>query len=168
MDPKMPNFSQKQWDTIVSSFFSKYSGLLYWHKDLIRTVKRTGRLHGPLGHVWEFQKELKKGGYYDYGVEKIYNYPVQGTSGAIIKLALLTILRRSKHLTQKRFTMTVHDSLIWDVPLSEVEELAKINVEVFRELPDIVKQKFGYQIKVPIDGEATAGPTWGEQQKIPI
>lgn len=163
MDPKMPSFSQKKWDGIVESFFEKYAGLQRWHDAIEKEVRKTGQLTGPTGQQWVFKKEKKKQGYYDYSKEKIYNYPVQGTSGALIKLALVTIRNRAKHLKNKKFIMTVHDSLIWDVHESEVEELGKLNLEVFQELPDLCKKHFGFHINLPIIGEATYGPTWGEQ-----
>ena len=161
MDSKMPSFSQKKWDGIVEDFFQKYAGLQAWHDEIEKTVRKTGYLTGPTGQVWAFQKERKKQGYFDYSKEKIYNYPVQGTSGALIKLALITIRKRSEHLKQKKFVMTVHDSLIWDVHESELEELAKINLSVFQELPDLCKKYFGFYINVPITGEAQWGGSWG-------
>lgn len=165
MDPKMPNYSQKKWDAIVAGFFEKYCGLQQWHDEIEAHVRKYGELTGPTGQQWVFKKELKKQGYWDYSKEKIYNYPVQGVSGALIKLALITIRNRAAHLKQKKFIMTVHDSLIWDTPDNELEELAKINLEVFQELPDLCQRYFGFYINVPITGEATYGPTWGDQDK---
>lgn len=165
MDARMPSFPQSKWDDIVEGFFLKYKGLHAWHEQIVKEVRKTGQLIGPTGQRWVFQKELKKQGYWDYSVEKIRNYPVQGLSGALIKLAIIIIRKRSEHLKNKKFIMTVHDSLIWDVADQEVEELAKINLEVFQELPDLCKRYFNFYINIPIKGEATYGPTWGEQTK---
>lgn len=162
MDARMPNFPQSKWDSIVEGFFLKYRGLAAWHERLVKEVRQTGQLRGPTGQRWVFQKELKKQSYWDYSVEKIRNYPVQGLSGALIKLAIIIIRKRSKHLKNKKFIMTVHDSLIWDVADQEVEELAKINLEVFKELPDLCKKYFNFYINIPIKGEAQWGKTWGD------
>ena len=165
MDSRMPNFSQRKWESIVDGFFEKYNGLQIWHDKIENIVRKTGKLTGPTGQVWAFQKEKKKQGYWDYSKEKIYNYPVQGTSGALIKLALIHIRKRSEHLKRKKFIMSVHDSLIWDVHQDEVEELGRINLQTFKDLPDLCKKYFGFYINIPIVGEATYGSTWGDQDK---
>lgn len=160
MDSKMPDFSKKKWEDIIERMVLKYNGLAQWHKEIIKEVRKTGQLAGPLGHIWEFQKQ-DKGGYKDYNTHQIRNYPVQGIAGALIKLALCVIQKRAAHL-EKQFVNSVHDSLIYDVPERNVRELATICLATFSDLPDLVKKYFGYQISVPISGEAAWGHTWGE------
>lgn len=169
MDTKMPDFSQKRWEHIVTGFFRKYAGLSRWHDEIIAEVRRNGILTGPTGRYWKFNKQLKRGGYQDYNVAQIRNYPVQGTSGDVIKLALVIIRKRAAKLCPRsKFIMTVHDSLIWDSPLTEVRDLAKINIEVFREIPQLTLKHFGFLINCPIDGEADFGPTWGQMETLDI
>lgn len=168
MDTKMPSFSKKRWEEIVTGFFTKYNGLGDWHGDIINTVRKTGELRGPTGRLWKFNKQLKKGGYYDYSVAQIRNYPVQGTAGDLIKLALVYINKRrlKQGLVKSKLCMSVHDSIIWDSPEEEVEQLARINIETFREIPELAKKHFGFDINVPITGEAEAGPSWGNMRGI--
>lgn len=165
MDTKMPNFSQRKWDSIIEAAAEKYNGLVKWHDEIVQTVRKTGQLTGPTGRIWKFKKEPRKGGYLDYSVAKIYNYPVQGTSGDIIKLAMVVANKRrlAAGLTKSKQVITVHDSYIWDSPEDEVEQLARIILETFQDIPNLCQKYFGFYINVPIDGEATWGPSWGQQ-----
>ena len=170
MDGKMPPFSQNKWKGIVKGFFEKYHGLAVWHEKIIQDVYRDGYYVGPTGRRWDFQKLAQKDRSFDYSVGQIRNYMVQGTSGDIIKLALVIINKRRKKLglTRSKLVMCVHDSLIWDTPEGEYEALARLNIEVFREIPALCKKYFNFDIPCPIDGEADAGHTWGDMVNIAI
>jgi DNA polymerase I-like protein with 3'-5' exonuclease and polymerase domains len=166
MDVKMPNFSEEKWKGIVAGFFNKYTGLAEWHDKIIDQVYNEGQYTGPTGRFWKFKKVNKKG-VFDYSTGQIRNYMVQGTSGDIIKMAMVIINKRRKAmgLTKSKLIMCVHDSIIWDSPEEEVYQLAKLNLEVFREIPQVCKRVFGFDLLVPIDGEAAIGDTWGNVQE---
>jgi DNA polymerase I-like protein with 3'-5' exonuclease and polymerase domains len=167
MDAKMPPFTQKRWNHITEGFYDKYKGMVATHNLWIDEVRKTGQLVGPTGRIWKFVKEQKKG-YYDYSVTKPRNYPVQGSSGDLIKLALIKIKQRISHIPRALLTMTVHDSIILDVEEKHIEETATICIHTFRKIPEFAKQYFDWDICVPIDGEAEFGPTWGDMREIVI
>ena len=121
---------------------------------------------GPTGRWWKFEK-ANRGGIWDYDVGQIRNYMVQGTSGDIIKLALVYIRKRLlKEYPEALLCMTVHDSIILDLPEKIVEPVAKICVDTFREIPQLLVKHFNWSIPVPIDGEAEAGYSWGDMKRI--
>jgi DNA polymerase-1 len=170
MDPDMPNFSQKRWETIIEGFFKKYNGLLTYHKECVSEVRKTGQLVGPTGRIWKFQKVEKRGGYKDYSEPQIYNYPTSGTAADIIKLAIVVANKRrlQEGLIKSLPMIAVHDSYVWDTPEEECESLAKIVIETFREIPFLCKKHFGFEISCPITGEASFGKSWGEQMVIEL
>jgi len=162
----MPNFSKKKWEKIIEGFFNKYSGMGRAHQEWIGRVQRTGQLVGPTGRIWKFEKELKRG-MWQYSVSKIRNYPVQGSAGDLIKLAIVTIRKRlAERYPQALMVMTVHDSIIFDVPKEVAYPVAEICIEVFEELPKLAKKYFNWDIKVPITGEAELGDSWGNVERI--
>jgi DNA polymerase I-like protein with 3'-5' exonuclease and polymerase domains len=63
---------------------------------------------------------------------------------------------------------TVHDSIIFDAPEHEVEEIGTIALDVFKHIPQYVEQYFGWKITVPITGEVEYGPSWGEMKPLMI
>lgn len=160
----MPDFSKQKWENILAAFFKKYGGMSQAHQEWIAEVRRTGQLRGITGRIWQFHKERQYGGYEDYSVTKIRNYPVQGTAGDIIKLALVYIKKRSRQYDYV-LTMTVHDSIIIDIGERDIHAVATICKETFQEIPDLVKKHFGYQMRVPIDGEIEIGPNWGSTKE---
>lgn len=170
MDTNMPDFSQQKWKDIVDSFFTKYNGLAAWHEKIIKYVQEFGTYTGPTRRTWVFPKHQQKDGSWDYSNGQIRNFMVQGTSGDIIKMALVIINKRRKEagLLRSKLVMCVHDSIIWDTPKEECEALARLNIEVFRSIPQICQRAFGFTIPVPIDGEADAGINWGEVTNIAI
>ncbi len=170
MDNKMPNFSKDKWKDIVKGFFEKYAGLATWHQQIIDEVRKTGMYKGPTGRIWKFNKYPQKGGYLDYDVGQIRNYMVQGTSGDIIKLAMVVANKKrlATGLIESKQVITVHDSYIWDTPEHEAKELAKIIIEVFREIPELCQKYFGFRINCPITGEADLGLSWGDMKGLNI
>ena len=170
MDPKMPDFPQKRWEAILEGFFKKYSGMGAWHNEIIKQVRKTGELRGPTGRIWKFDKQQQKGGWYDYSVAQIRNYPVQGTAGDLIKLAMVYIekRRRQARLLKSKLMIGVHDCLVWDTPEEEAYELAEIAIRTFREIPELVKRHFNFDINCPITGEAELGPSWGTMKGLHI
>ena len=166
MDQKMPSFSNAKWESICEGFYSKYKVFSSVHKDWVKQVNKTGRIQGPTGRVWTFDKKLMKGGYHAYNKAQIYNYPVQGTSGDIIKLAMVYVRKRIKHLPVYLIN-TVHDSLIFDGDgEASCIEAGRICLDTFQEIPDLVKRHFGWKMGVPITGEISMGHSWGTTQEV--
>jgi len=166
MDNKMPSFTMHKWQSIMDAFYAKYSGMFKAHEEWVHTVRRTGEIIGPTGRRWLFTKQNKKG-YWDYSVTQIRNYPVQGTAGDLIKLALVYIRKRLlAAYPQALMVMTVHDSIIFDLPDAIVKPVAKICIDTFQELPILAEKHFNWLIPVPITGEADAGPSWGRMERI--
>ena len=69
---------------------------------------------------------------------------------------------------QSLLVNTVHDSLIFDAPESEVEELGRIAMSTFKSVPDLMWKYFGWKITVPITGEVEYGPSWGEMKLLEL
>ena len=53
-------------------------------------------------------------------------------------------------------------------PEDEVKNLGEICVTHFRNVPKYLKDSFGWELKVPIDGEVEFGPSWGEMVQLEI
>ena len=167
-DPVMPKFSLRKWEKIVTNFFDKYSGLLEWHKQILQEVyKSGGYLSGPTGLTWQFEKQNKKNGPRDYNKGQIYNYPVQGISAQVLKLASIQALNKTKDLDAK-LIMMVHDSLIWDVVKKDLDKLANRSYNIFIGLPTSLSKFFNIDFNVPLTGEIKVGPSWGTMKPYTI
>lgn len=163
MDPTMPNFSQKKWQTILNNFYEKYAGLGLWHDKIVQQVYKAGELRGPTGRIWSFDKKLIKGAW-DYNVSQIYNTPVQGTAGDIMKVCLLELASAFKAYPEIHMIMIVHDSFIFDIPDHHFKFVADTCLDVFNAVPVLMQKYFGMHVNCPITGEVKYGPSWGEMQ----
>ena len=82
------------------------------------------------------------------------NMPLQGSSADIIKIAMVNVYNRlKKECSSAKLIMQVHDELILDAPISQVELASKILKE---EMENALK------LSVPLTVETSVGKNWYE------
>ena len=82
------------------------------------------------------------------------NAPIQGTSADIIKIAMIRIDRRLRESAfSTRMVLQIHDELLFEAPLSEVEALKEM---VVSEMEGVIK------LSVPLTVECKDGKNWLE------
>ena len=82
------------------------------------------------------------------------NTPVQGSAADIIKLSMINIADELKNNSLKsKLILQVHDELVFDVPLEEVDLLKKIIIE---------NMENAYKLKVPLIVDLGIGNNWLE------
>ena len=82
------------------------------------------------------------------------NTPIQGTSADILKKAMIEIYNIFKEKNLKtKMIVQVHDELVFDVPLNELEEVKKI-------VKDTMENT--YKLDVPLNVEINYGSNWYE------
>ncbi len=82
------------------------------------------------------------------------NAPIQGTSADIIKIAMIGIDRRLREAgLNARMVLQVHDELVFESPMSEVESLKRMVVE---EMEGVIR------LSVPLTVECSNGKNWLE------
>ncbi len=86
------------------------------------------------------------------------NTPVQGSAADLIKLAMINIQNEiKKNKLESRMLITVHDELVFEVPLKEKDVMI-----------DLVRQQMEHPIKlsVPIKTSIKLGPNWLNLKEI--
>ncbi len=85
------------------------------------------------------------------------NAPIQGTSADIIKLAMLSVDKelRERGLRAKML-LQVHDDLVLEVPLDELEEVALL-------VKNCMENAF--ELKVPLEVEVKVGANWYDMKR---
>lgn len=163
MDPQMPDLGKKGWERVVQSFLEHYSGLYRWHQQLYRSVCREGRLVGPTGRHWVFNKHKTPNGL-AYKRAQVYNYPVQGTSADVIYLATKYI--RQDIPNGVKLINCVHDSLIFDLPKKDLDKTLEVCYTVFNTLSNRISNYFGFKWSVPLGCEAKCGNNWSNMKEV--
>lgn len=173
MDYRMPQLGQKRWNAIVEGFNDKYKGLINWQNKNFQEVCRTGSLKAFSGREYIYNKYRNKDGSWSYSRPQVCNYIVQGTATAdVMPLCMLVAHRRLAKggYFEKgvKFINQVHDSIILDAPDELCEEVAKIIIGIFRDIPKLVYNYWGYNWITPMDGESKIGYTWSDMKKLKI
>jgi DNA polymerase-1 len=82
------------------------------------------------------------------------NAPIQGTSADIIKIAMIGIDRRIREAgLNARMVLQVHDELVFESPVPEVDTLKRLVVE---EMEGVIR------LSVPLTVECNDGKNWLE------
>ncbi len=80
------------------------------------------------------------------------NMPIQGTAADLIKIAMINIDRElSQRISRSRMLMQVHDELVFDVPIEELEEIPHMIRSVMEHAMDL---------KVPLKVETGVSGNW--------
>jgi DNA polymerase-1 len=92
------------------------------------------------------------------GERMAVNMPIQGTSADIIKISMINIQDIFNTLGLKsKMLIQVHDELIFESPVNEVEQVCSILDE---KMPNAVK------LSVPLDIEIKTGVNWNDMKTV--
>ncbi|MBR5843860.1 MAG: DNA polymerase I [Bacteroidaceae bacterium] len=89
-----------------------------------------------------------------YAERNAINAPIQGSAADIIKIAMINIYNRmQREGLQARMILQVHDELNFDVPVSEVDQLARLVTE---------EMQRAYTMCVPLTADSGVADNWLE------
>lgn len=162
-DPKMPDWKIGRWKDVIKAWYERYTGIDAWQQGNIKhVIDGDGTLVLPTGRSYKFKVDH----YGKYDERKIKNYPVQGLAGGdLLPLAGVIIYKAMKKRKMKsKMIMTVHDSIVFDYVKSEEKALSDLCLRVFKSLPKYVKQYWGVDWVVPIEGETEIGNNYGSMK----
>lgn len=147
--------SVNYWKRVLDKFFDKYRGLAKWHEQIIQEVVSTGYYVNPAtGRTYKYQRDQRG----NWPVTQIKNYPVQGLGADIMSIARVSFKRRFDDLKIPGVIVnSIHDSIVVDVPSTEVQHVSELFHAVFRDLPSNFKRIFGVDFNLPLLCEVQYG-----------
>lgn len=153
--------SKKKWVGVIEKFFDKYEGVHEHSIGLIRAATTDGQLVIPTGRYYPIAPIQTPRGP-EWPNTQILNYPIQGFSADIVLQARLLAWKWVRALgygVRALFINTVHDSIEMDVD-NDPELVYTICItlrDCFRKVDVPLKQKYGVNLNVPMDGECKFG-----------
>ena len=150
-------FSPEKGRKFIENYFSKYPGMWQYIESVKEQVRRDGYVATLLGR----RRYLPDINASNHNVRQAaeraaVNMPIQGGAADIMKLAMIRVHRSMGEAGLKaRMLLQVHDELIFEVPIGELETLQEV---VFREMPDAL------ELTVPLVVEVKSGYTWGDME----
>lgn len=147
--------SQKYWQDVIDKFFDKYRGLNKRHLQLIQEATTTGKTVSPFGRVHPHAP--RKNG--EWHVPDITNHINQGCGADVMAVARVTCAARWEQMDlEGELISTVHDSIVFDLPKKNVEPVAQMVLQVFKDLPTSISKAFDVNWNLPLMCEIGIGP----------
>jgi len=149
--------SRTEAKTIIDNYFTQYPSIKTYMDRTIKFAKEHSYVKTELGRKrWLRDIHSANQTVRGYAERNAINMPIQGTAADMIKLAMITVQKELKQSGMRaRMTLQVHDELVFDVPVGEVqqvEQLIKKAMEGAMKLPH----------DVPVNVETGSGGNWLE------
>ena len=138
----------------IAKYFERYPGVAQYMERTRLEARDRGYVETVFGRrLW--LPEIKSNGPRRQGAERAaINAPMQGTAADLIKLAMIAVENWiEKEQLKTKMLLQVHDELVFDVPMDEIELLQA-------KLPCLMCQVA--QLKVPLVVSIGVGDNWEE------
>lgn len=150
---KDTGISVKEADEFIKDYLETFKGVKAYMADITEFAKKNGfvqTLYNRKRLLPEINNSNKN--IQALGARMAMNTPIQGTSADIIKIAMVKVANRlEKEGLKSKLVLQVHDELIVESPISEVEQAKKIlNEEMMN----------AAQLSVPLSADVSVGENW--------
>lgn len=152
---KQLNISQTQAAEYIRKYFEEYPRIQKYMEDTKNYAREHGYVLNLFGRkcfvplISDKNHALKQ-----FAERAAINAPIQGTSAELIKIAMIEIDRQIKQLNLKtKMILQIHDELLFEAPIDEVEKVAKLIKTTMQKAP---------KITVPLIVETKIGDNWIE------
>ena len=137
----------------IDKYFQRYPGVKNYMDETRLSAKSKGYVETVFGRRLYLPEINSPNGPRQKGAERAaINAPMQGTAADLIKLSMNKVLHVLDSENRKtKMIMQVHDELVFEVPLEEVEW---VRVEIPRLMAEVA------QLKVPLLAEIGVGENW--------
>lgn len=145
--------SPKEASEFIKNYLNTYPGIQKYMDDIIEKAHEDGYVRTMLNRKRTIPELGNKNYMIRSGAERMaLNTPIQGTSADIIKKAMVEIDKEFKNNKIKaKMIVQVHDELVFDCPVDEVEKVKKIIKNVMENT---------YTLKVPLKVDIEYGTDW--------
>ena len=149
------NLSRSESKIIIDNYYNSYPALKEFISNQISFARENGFVQTILGRKRFLNDINSRNGMIRSSAERnAVNTPVQGSAADIIKLSMIKINDEIKNNSLKsKLILQVHDELVFDVPIVEVDVIKKIIID---------KMENAYKLKVPLTVDLGIGNNWLE------
>ena len=149
------NISRKEAEEYINRYFETYPKIKQYLDSLVEEAKTKGYVSTLFGRRRPVP-EIASSNFMQrsFGERIAMNSPVQGTAADIMKIAMIRVAARlrSDH-SKARIVLQVHDELIIEAPVNEVDYVTRILQEEMEAAADI---------SVPLEVSVSTGSDWYE------
>ena len=168
----------------INTFYSRYTGVKRYHEEIVAKAEKEAVVSydpdksgpqytyyhtSPTGRHYIFNKYTNeyKGGL-SFSPTELKNWPIQGfATGDVVPMMVGILLRKledAKLTPDVKLVMTVHDSVVLDVPLDKLNACAILAKQTLEDAPKYMKSIFNIDFPCQLGVGVDAGLNW--QDKI--
>lgn len=150
------NIKRSEANDLIQQYFKQYKGIQAYMERTVALARDQGYVTTLMGRRRYLRDINSKSSLEKSNAERMaINSPIQGSAADLIKLAMINISQSIKNSGYKsRMILQVHDELIFDVPLEELDIMKAL---VKREMENAMPS-----LSVPILAEVGVGNNWRE------
>jgi DNA polymerase I len=155
--------SRGEAEAFIRTYFEKYPAVRTYIERTKALAAEKGYVETLLGRRRYFPNLKEQRGPERGRLEReAINHPIQGTAADIIKLAMIQLQAElEKRRLKARMLLQVHDELVLECPLAELEEAAELTSRLMSEaLPKEAS------LSVPLKVDVEVGENWLEMETI--
>lgn len=145
--------SVKEAGEYINNYLLKYNGIKDFMQNTVEIAKKQGyisTLFNRIRYIPELSNKNKN--VQQFGKRIAMNTPIQGTAADIIKIAMNNVYEEfNKNNLKSKLIMQVHDELIVESPIQEVEIASKILKDCMQ---NVIK------LSVPLKVDLNVGKSW--------
>ena len=149
--------SRTEAKTIIDNYFTQYPAIKQYMDRSVNFAKEHGYVETVMGRK-RWLKDIYSANFTvrGYAERNAINMPIQGTAADMIKLAMIKVHKElKKQKLNARMTLQVHDELVFDVPLPEIDQVKALVKECMESAMPLPHQ-------VPVNVETGSGQNWLE------
>ena len=145
--------ARKEAAEIIKNYFEKYSGIKNYMDSIIETARENNYVETLMGRR-RYLRDINSRNAIVRGFAErnAINAPIQGSSADMIKVAMIEVHKEMiKNKMKSKMILQVHDELVFDAKLEELDKLKEIVEKGMRE---------ALELKVPVIVEMNTGTNW--------
>lgn len=141
---------------LIEQYFTQYKDLKAYMDNTVEFARKNGYVITLLGRRRYLRDIDSRNSLARSNAERMaINTPIQGTAADLIKIAMINIHKEFQaQQLETKMILQVHDELVFDVPIDEVEKVTEIiKTKMIHAIPNL---------KVPIEVSVGKGNNWLE------
>lgn len=145
--------TRKEAGKFIDRYLESFPGVKEYMEEIVRDAKEKGYVTTLL-HRRRYIPEITSRNFNlrSFAERTAMNTPIQGSAADIIKLAMIHMAARlQEEKLQTKLLLQVHDELIFEAPVDEIEKLKEL-------VPEVMEQAI--ELKVPLKVDYSYGATW--------
>lgn len=170
----------------INTFYTRYTGVKRYHEEIVAKAEKEAVVSydpdksgpqytyyhtSPTGRHYIFNKYPNeyKGGL-SFSPTELKNWPIQGfATGDVVPMMVGILLRKLEEAAltpDVKLVMTVHDSVVLDVPLDKLEKCAILAKQTLEDAPKYLKSIFNIDFPCQLSVGVDAGFNWQDKEAL--